>query len=223
MAHDPDKERRMLEAALALFARQGVRRTTVDQIAAAAGIGKGTVYLYFESKQAILMAIARREASELLKRVRGAVRRETTAAGQLRACLHARVLGVRDILSLHGIAPDLMREARADIAGLYQEFNEAERAIIEDILEGGVERGELVVDDVAMASLALSASLRALEEPWLYEGRALRPEQKVDALHTLFLRGLAADGQDAARAPRRPREHVDGRRARHAVRSEESR
>ncbi|MFH1809458.1 MAG: TetR/AcrR family transcriptional regulator [Pseudomonadota bacterium] len=190
MPHDPEKERRVLEAALPLFVKQGLRHTTVEQIAASAGIGKGTVYLYFESKGGILLAIARREAGELLRKVRSAVRREHDATGQLRAFLQARVQGVRDLLSVHGIAADLMRELRPDIESLYQEFNLAERAIVEDILEGGVERGEWRVDDVAMASLAISASLRALEEPWLYEGRELRQAQKVDALHALFIQGL---------------------------------
>lgn len=50
----------VLDAAADLFQQQGFDRTTVAQIAARAGLSKGAVYLYFPSKQAILMGLVRR-------------------------------------------------------------------------------------------------------------------------------------------------------------------
>ncbi|WP_375688545.1 TetR/AcrR family transcriptional regulator [Pseudooceanicola sp. LIPI14-2-Ac024] len=50
----------VLDAALALFTEQGYARTTVDQVARRAGFSKGTVYLYFSSKEAILEGLVRR-------------------------------------------------------------------------------------------------------------------------------------------------------------------
>ncbi|HSH01659.1 MAG TPA: helix-turn-helix domain-containing protein [Anaerolineae bacterium] len=47
----------ILEAAIALFAEQGFQRTTVKQIAQKAGVADGTIYNYFESKDALLMAV----------------------------------------------------------------------------------------------------------------------------------------------------------------------
>ena len=50
-------DRRLIAAAEAQFRRFGYRRTTVDDITADAGTGKGSLYLHFESKQAVYLAV----------------------------------------------------------------------------------------------------------------------------------------------------------------------
>lgn len=50
----------VLDAALALFSEQGYAKTTVEAIARKAGLSKGAVYLYFPSKQALLVGLVRR-------------------------------------------------------------------------------------------------------------------------------------------------------------------
>jgi TetR/AcrR family fatty acid metabolism transcriptional regulator len=52
-----ERREEILEASLTLFAQKGFNETTVDDIAAAAGVAKGTIYLYFPSKEHILMAL----------------------------------------------------------------------------------------------------------------------------------------------------------------------
>src|ERR1043165_9431557 len=49
----------ILDAALAVFAQKGFAATRLDDVAARAGITKGTIYLYFDSKQALFEALAR--------------------------------------------------------------------------------------------------------------------------------------------------------------------
>jgi AcrR family transcriptional regulator len=49
--------RRLIAAAEAQFRRFGYKRTTIDDITADAGTGKGSLYLHFESKQAVYMAV----------------------------------------------------------------------------------------------------------------------------------------------------------------------
>jgi len=53
--------RRIMEEGRALFARHGVRKTTMDDIAKAASIGKGTVYLFFPSKDDLVFELIREE------------------------------------------------------------------------------------------------------------------------------------------------------------------
>ena len=56
-AAEPAPARRLVEAAEAQFRRFGYRRTTIDDITAEAGTGKGSLYLHFASKQAVYMAV----------------------------------------------------------------------------------------------------------------------------------------------------------------------
>ena len=50
------KTRQIIEQAMVVFARAGYNATTMEAIAASAGIGKGTVYEYFKSKQELFLA-----------------------------------------------------------------------------------------------------------------------------------------------------------------------
>ena len=63
---DPDNRReRLLDAAADLFVRHGFDKTTVADVAREAGIGKGSVYLHFDSKEAVLEALMLRELHAL--------------------------------------------------------------------------------------------------------------------------------------------------------------
>ncbi len=53
-----DKREAIIEAARTLFAKQGYEETTIAEIARAAGVGVGTVYLYFENKRHILVEVS---------------------------------------------------------------------------------------------------------------------------------------------------------------------
>ncbi|MBC8464014.1 MAG: TetR/AcrR family transcriptional regulator [Deltaproteobacteria bacterium] len=55
----PEKEKAIARAALRLFSNKGYAATSVSQIARSAGIGKGTIYEYFETKEDLFLAAAR--------------------------------------------------------------------------------------------------------------------------------------------------------------------
>jgi len=59
-----EKRALIMDTALLLFANRGYYSTTIDHIAKQAGISKGLLYNYFESKEALLKAIIRRSAAE---------------------------------------------------------------------------------------------------------------------------------------------------------------
>lgn len=59
--HDSVKAARILDSARELVLEHGVRKVTIAEIAAAAGVGKGTVYLYWETKEDLFVGLAARE------------------------------------------------------------------------------------------------------------------------------------------------------------------
>jgi len=56
-----ERPAQITSAALTVFARKGYVRATMDEIANAAGITKGTIYLYFSSKKDLLLAVVREQ------------------------------------------------------------------------------------------------------------------------------------------------------------------
>jgi AcrR family transcriptional regulator len=87
---DDEREKvrgKILDAGLELFGRYGPGKTTMDDIARAAGIGKGTVYLFFPSKEDLLFELIRREYNvrdTFLDRLEKA---ESLTAGAIRQAL----------------------------------------------------------------------------------------------------------------------------------------
>ncbi|MFG3252018.1 TetR/AcrR family transcriptional regulator [Streptomyces sp. NPDC048172] len=78
------RERQMLDAAVAAFARHGYQSASMDDIAEAAGVSKPLVYLYLKSKEELFMACVRREVGALVETVREGTReRDLPADRQL--------------------------------------------------------------------------------------------------------------------------------------------
>ena len=81
----------ILQAARAVFARQGYANTVVDDIATQAGIAKGTLYLYFPSKEQIYLAALLEQARELHADSRAAMKAASSWQEKLRAYVQVRM------------------------------------------------------------------------------------------------------------------------------------
>lgn len=78
------RRREILDAAMRLFSEQGFHETTVEDAARAAGVAKGTIYLYFDSKEHILLALKRRFMDGLVEQLTDVIAEaiERLAAGE---------------------------------------------------------------------------------------------------------------------------------------------
>src|SRR2546426_11488079 len=74
---DPDKPQQIIDAAIRVFARNGYYNSRVSDIAREAGIASGTIYLYFKTKDEILVTLFRERMAEWV----ASVRREIAPAG----------------------------------------------------------------------------------------------------------------------------------------------
>ncbi len=163
----------ILDAARAEFAKQGVGETTVDHIARAAGVAKGTVYLYYRSKDEILRQLLDRDLAELREQTLPAIQVPGDLEERLRRYLTA-MLGFfeqkRDFidhcqLELTG---DVRKQIRATLLELYGEQIAAwETALQEAQAWGAPEHaGPAAANIVSLArGLALQRLARGSTEP----------------------------------------------------------
>jgi AcrR family transcriptional regulator len=197
---------RILDVAEALFAAQGFAKTTVDEIAASAGVSKGLVYDHYPSKEALLAAVWDR----LVAAWTGEVRKTKFADGSIAVAL-GEVLRVsleyvqanpllRRILALDpgSLIPDGL-EAQARFARRY-------RADFEAVLERGVRNGELRQDlDIAHTAEAIWILHFALTREVFVDAPGARREARGDVSELLrsavelVVAGLRAPEGGAAR------------------------
>ena len=185
----------ILDAALDVFAEKGFADTRLDDVALRAGVAKGTLYLYFESKQALFEALIRSGIAAPIEAMEEKVLAlDLPAEATLRmlfAFLRQEVLAtrrkeiVRLILSEAGRFPE--------IAALYhREVMSRGMRLLRRITERAIARGEFRSDELArFPQLAIAPGIVALV--WLNLFQHLEPldvEGMFDAHIDLLMRAL---------------------------------
>src|SRR5919201_2936424 len=79
-----DKRARILDAAVKVFAERGYFSSTVAEIARAAGVADGTIYLYFKSKDDLLLRLFEEKMTQLLAAAKAALGEERDAPSRLK-------------------------------------------------------------------------------------------------------------------------------------------
>jgi AcrR family transcriptional regulator len=88
---DNEKRTRIVQAAQSLFIRYGVKRTSIDEVARAADIAKGTLYLYYESKEMLFAEVAKNICADILAEARRAAAMPVPLAERLVGILDAEI------------------------------------------------------------------------------------------------------------------------------------
>ncbi len=143
-----EREAEILGAARAVFSEKGYGATAVAEIAARAGVVEGTVYSYFESKRALLIAVMKGFFEELIAETASGLRAIRGTENQLRFVIRRQL---ETFTSDLGLCRVIISEARPDVA-LYDEaildLNRRYTGLALAVLEEGVENGTLRSDIV---------------------------------------------------------------------------
>ena len=192
----------IVDAALRLFAERGFAATKLEDVATAAGIGKGTIYLYFPTKEELFRAVVRQAVLPNLEAAAAlAADPERSAADILRG-LAERFLTLLDS-DLTAI-PKLVVAESGNFPAIAQFYADTVLrrafALIEGILTRGMQRGEFRQMD-AHATLPLFAAPFLLLALWKHSlGRhtdlAFDPRAVAEAHLDILLRGLAAESPE---------------------------
>src|SRR5215470_14798960 len=107
------RRQKILDAAGSLLVRDGLEGTSMDAVAAAAGVAKGTVYIYFPSRAELLAALRQRYAEELARRARTVLRPNAPWTAESLAAAVQRMVSVLTgyLLANRGLHHVLYREA----------------------------------------------------------------------------------------------------------------
>lgn len=148
-AENPCQTRReILEAARSRFLHYGYKKTTIDEIAADAEVGKGTVYLYFSSKEDILLTIAAEVKRNIAEQMRAISSSLASPEEKIRRMVLASILSVHDAANATAHGVELVDEMlRPKIQKCGTEHKEAQYDLLAQVLEEGAERGAFSLTD----------------------------------------------------------------------------
>src|SRR3954462_1207046 len=191
-----DKRARILDAAIKVFAGRGFHSATVAEIARAAGVADGTIYLYFKGKDDLLLRLFDEKMTDLLADARTAVAQEATAPAKLRRFIQHH-------LSLVERNPDLASVLIVEVRQSAQFLKAADRQklaayvdLIAEVVRSGQENGELDAEvSPATVKRAVFGALDELALGWLLGGRRSALRKTAAEVAGWLVRGLLpADG-----------------------------
>ena len=191
VSHETPRDR-LLEAAEARFRRFGYKRTTIEDVATEAGTGKGSVYLHFESKQDVYMAVVERSLDRFIDSAEQVLARPGTAPDRLRGLveLTAEHYGHDELLhsSLFGDT-DLVQGDVARLAAEHQ--RQRIRALLEELLRTGQAEGTVrtTIDPPSVAAVLFEIGW-AIVRSGLEAADPTELESSLDILNDLVGLGL---------------------------------
>lgn len=188
-----ERERRahILEVAERLLRHYGPQKTTIAEIARAADVGVGTVYLEFPSKEAIVEELSLHRHSAVLDAMRRAGKTGGTFADRLRAVFDARLEAFMALDAEGAHARDLVHCMNPAVRSASARFKTSELTFLSELLREGEAAGEFSIEfEIEHTTAALLMAYAAFGPPYVFG--ADRPElhARLQALHSLVLHGL---------------------------------
>jgi TetR/AcrR family fatty acid metabolism transcriptional regulator len=190
---DPDKPRQIVDAAIRVFARKGYWSSRVSDIAREAGIAAGTIYLYFKTKEDILITVFREKMAEFVSALWRAIAEEPDPVAKVRRLVSMHF----EILERHPEMAEVvqveLRQGQKFFRGPATHEIAAYFALIASVLEEGVAAGQFRRDlPVKLATKMLFGAMDQMATSWVLGKRGYRLADTAPAVADLFLQGIAA-------------------------------
>ena len=135
----PEKMESILDTAKKMFARYGLRKTSLDEVARMARVAKATIYNYFGSKDRVYLEVLRREIDELVEKVSSSVDQETSPRDKLVTFVRAKFRYMRQAINILNLDREGIDKLLPTVEPIRKELFEREVDIIRSILNEGVE------------------------------------------------------------------------------------
>jgi AcrR family transcriptional regulator len=198
----------ILEVADKLLRHYGPHKTTVADVAREAGVGVGTVYLEFPSKDSIVEELARSRHHKILEAMRAAAAApRKTYKERLSGAFDARLDAYLAIADEGAHACDLVHcsgksadpTAQAGVRAALLAYHDEERALVADLLRRGAAAGELDVKDPDATARAVLRAYASFGPPWVATRDRAEVRASIAVMHDLVLHGVVRRGARKAK------------------------
>ncbi len=185
----------LLEAARKVFAEKGFHEATVDEIADAAGVAKGTVYLYYRSKRAVYWAALERGVAALNDEVQARLAMEDTIENKIRAFIAIKICYFeknRDFLKIYISEFGSALAHPAQIRKRFENLYLRQARVLEVVLREGVKHKVIRNIRADTAALAISDLTRGIITQRLLGWSKGDVKSDINFIFDLVWRGIAA-------------------------------
>ena len=168
MSETTSKTRELLiDAARQVFARKGIERTTMNDIAAASHKGRRTLYMYFKNKEEISNIVIENEMERLHEMLEAVEKKNLPADEKLITFIYTRLDAFKATVTRNGSLRANFFHDSWNVAKVRKGYNIQEVALIKKILNSGIKEGIFNVPDVETTALVIHYALKGIEVPYI--------------------------------------------------------
>ncbi len=189
------RRRQILEAASRVFVRAGFKDASMDDIVTEAGLSKGGLYWYFNSKEELITALLDNFFDQELVHVRASLEGDSPAHEKL---LRFSDLMIEELKRMQPFMPILLEfiSLAARKQSVLQRLNRYFHnylGIVTPIIQEGIEAGEFRPVGAQKAAVAVGAILEGTILLWVYDPQTVNFEEYIASNMRLLLSGLQAE------------------------------
>ena len=194
MSETTSKTREILiDAARQVFARKGIERTTMNDIATASKKGRRTLYMYFKNKEEISTIVIENEMERLYEMLEAVEKKDLPADEKLMTFIYTRLDAFKATVTRNGSLRAIFFHDSWHVAKVRKGYNLQEIALIKKILNSGIKEGIFSIPDVETTALIIHYSLKGIEVPYIRGLLGEFPDkiiQRKDSIINLIFNGL---------------------------------
>jgi TetR/AcrR family fatty acid metabolism transcriptional regulator len=186
-----NKREAILEAAVRTFAEKGYFASRMHDVARAAGVADGTLYLYFASKESLLTAILEEYARAFVERAERDARGLPSPQEQLRAVLERHLVSLEQNRELATVFQIELRRSRKFLRAVAKGQLAAYLDLLQRILTAGIQQGLFRQNlDPRVAARAIFGAVDELVTTWVLSQRPRGLREQLDPLLDMLFFGL---------------------------------
>ncbi|HSF22339.1 MAG TPA: TetR family transcriptional regulator [Burkholderiales bacterium] len=204
---------RILDAAERVFSEHGVSRTSLEDVARAAGVTRGAIYWHFKDKGDLFAAMVSRITLPMEAMVaRSSDESVDDPIGSLKKCAVSALMRTATDPQVRRVFDVVTHKCEylGEMAGVNNRVSAVQKGCVdraEQAIRNAIKRGQLPASvNPRLAAVGLDAMLYGLISNWIANPGYLRLERQAEAMIDLFLGGLKAGGARRAKRARNSRE-----------------
>ncbi|MGH2496855.1 MAG: TetR/AcrR family transcriptional regulator [Ktedonobacteraceae bacterium] len=192
-----ERKNQILAAASAVFARSGFHEARMDDIAEEVGLSKGALYLYYKSKDAIIVALLKFFFNQEVSQLRALLQKEQqkSVREQLMTMNRMFVEGMKWMSNLMPVAFEFyaIMARRKEVRLFLKDYFKEYRELLASLIQRGIEQGEFQqTADAEMLAIAITALYEGLALLWMVDSQATQWEKVGEQSLTMLLDGIKA-------------------------------
>ena len=185
-----EKLESILNTARKMFARYGLRKTSIEEMARVARVAKATIYSHFGNKDQVYLEVLRREKDEIVDKISSSVDQKTLPVDRLVIFVKAKFRYMRQATNILNLDREGIENLLPSAESIRNELFESEVDIIHSILKSGIEKGDFYLNYPLLTARAIGHALRGFELNWLVQESEERIDGYLDELMAILFYGV---------------------------------